>query len=171
MKLLITAIAGSLLLAGCVTTSETDTLIPQTYTAVDPSSALSRAVTVTELGGDYTEVFKGQVSNAALSEALTQALSQSGMLADMNAKYSVVPNLVHLKQPAIGLDMTVTAKVNYIVKDASGRIVMDETLSTPHTVKMSDAFVGATRVRMANEGAVRENISAFIEKLTQFAQN
>ncbi len=112
--------------------------------------------------------FKGQVSDENLSQALEEALRQNGMFAEMEGKYTVLPSLVHLKQPALGLDMTVTAQVNYIVRDSGGKIVMEETVSTPYTATVGDAFVGVTRVRLANEGAVRENIGEFIAKLSEF---
>jgi hypothetical protein len=67
--------------------------------------------------------------------------------------------------------MTVTAKVRYTVMagDSPGA-KFDETIETPYTAKLSDAFLGIERLRLANEGAIKENIKAFIAKLVAASQ-
>ena len=45
--------------------------------------------------------------------------------------------------------------------------MLERKLATPYTAKMGDAFVGTERLRLANEGAVRENISKLIGDLGQ----
>jgi len=152
-------------LSACVTTSNVDTLIPQTLQIVPEGSSLTNAVTVKNLTSESTGAFDGQISSEALSSALSAALQQSGLLALEENKFSVFPTLIHLEQPGIGIDMKVTAKVNYLLKDSSGKILMDKTISTPYTAKMNEAFVGATRVKRANEGAIRENIAQFVSEL------
>lgn len=169
-KILITACIA-VTLSGCVTASEVSTLIPQTAIAIPDGSKLSQAVAVDTLSGEPSGAFKGQVSDEALSMALKEALSQSGMLANSDARYTVLPSLVHLKQPAAGISMKVTATVNYIVKDVDGKIVMEKTISTPYTAKFNEAFAGATRVKRANEGSVRANISEFMEHLVTWANS
>lgn len=171
MKNLLSISIIAITLTGCVTASEVNTLIPQTAVTVNSNSKLSQSVAVDTLSGDYKGAFKGQVSDESLSMALKNALRQSGMLAESSAKYTVLPSLVHLQQPALGIDMKVTAKVNYLVKNHSGKIVMDKTISTPYTAKFSEAFVGATRVRKANEGAVRANITQFISDLISWSKS
>jgi hypothetical protein len=50
------------------------------------------------------------------------------------------------------------------VKDASGRLIFDDTVAATGTAKMGEALIGSDRLRLANEYAVRENIKAFIER-------
>ena len=126
-KVLFTSVFA-LALVGCVTASEVSTLVPQSINSVDSSSKLSQAVSVESLSAEASGAYKNQVSDEALASALKEALSQNGMLATEGAAYTVIPNVVDLKQPAIGIDMKVTATVNYIVKDESGKIVMDKTI-------------------------------------------
>lgn len=170
MKAIFISGIAAICLSACVTASEVDTLIPQTVQKLPAGSSLANAVTVKKLSGKSNGAFEGQISSEALSNALSSALEQSGFLASEEGNYSVMPSLVHLEQPAIGIDMKVTAKLNYLLKDSSGKILLDKTISTPYTAKMGEAFVGATRVKRANEGAVRENISAFIGELITWSQ-
>jgi hypothetical protein len=73
---------------------------------------------------------------------------------------------VKLEQPLVGYDMTVTATVSYELKDLqSGKVLWSDTVVTPHTATVSDAFVGITRLRLANEGAVRKNIATLLQRI------
>lgn len=72
--------------------------------------------------------------------------------------------MLELKQPMVGLDMSVTSRARYSVTDASGKLIFDDTIAATGTAKMGEAFVGTERLRLANEYAIRENIKAFIER-------
>ena len=62
--------------------------------------------------------------------------------------------------------MTVTASVNYIVSErATGKEVFNRTVAVPYTAKFGDALMGVERLKLANEGAIRTNISQLIEEL------
>ena len=71
-------------------------------------------------------------------------------------------------QPLLGLDMTVTTHVRYTLKDTqSGSVVLDKMLVASYTATVGDAFVGAKRLRLANEGSARKNIGLFLEELSK----
>ena len=62
--------------------------------------------------------------------------------------------------------MTVTATVRYtLVSDADQAVKWDQTLVTPYTAKLGEALVGSERLRLANEGAMRENIKLMIGQM------
>ncbi len=91
-----------------------------------------------------------------------------GLLAPVRGggKYQLSADLKKLDQPMIGLDMTVTATISWhLVERASGRNVFQREIGTPFTAKMSDAFIGSERMKLANEGAIRRSIKAFIEEI------
>jgi hypothetical protein len=130
--------------------------------------AMKGAVAVGAVGGgkETNPAWTSQVSNAEFQAALTASLKLAGLLAEGPARYSLKSALVKLDQPFIGLDMTVTATVQYAVTDTTtDAVVWSESVVTPHTATMGDAFVGATRLKLANEGAVRKNIAQLVEKL------
>ncbi len=73
---------------------------------------------------------------------------------------------MEVDQPFIGFDLTVTSSVHYIVTEsASNAFAFDETITAAHTATVSDAFVAVERLRLANEGPIKENIRVFIDKL------
>lgn len=62
--------------------------------------------------------------------------------------------------------MTVKAVVNYKLTDkTSHNTILKETIDSSYTAQFSDSVVGVKRLRLANEGAIKENIKQFIEKL------
>jgi hypothetical protein len=62
------------------------------------------------------------------------------------------------------LNMTVTARINYeLVDTVNGQPTEETTIETEFTSPFGDAFAADERTRLANEGAVRENIREFIE--------
>jgi hypothetical protein len=117
-------------------------------------------------GTETNPAWTSQVSDAEFKAALIESLRLAGLLADGPARYTLKASLVSLQQPMFGLDMTVTASVHYEVTDArTGAVVWQEGVLTPHTATVGDAFVGVTRLKLANEGAVRKNIAKLVEQL------
>ena len=70
-------------------------------------------------------------------------------------------------QPLAGLDMTVGSAVNYkIVRIADGKVVFDQIVSASYTAAFGDSILGVERLRLANEGSVKKNISKFISTIS-----
>jgi hypothetical protein len=103
--------------------------------------------------------------------ALEQSLALHALTAPDPGRYLVNAELVSLDQPFGGLDLTVTAKVHYtVVAIASQAVKLDTTIESPYTAQFGDALLGTERLRLANEGAMRENIAALIKRLIYAAQ-
>jgi len=124
-------------------------------------------------GGQKTNpAWASQISNPAFEEALTSAIQQSGVFSAVvnagGADYQLKVTLVNLDQPMIGFNMTVNAVADWkLISAADKKPVFDEYIATPYTAKVSDAFVGVTRLRLANEGAARANIKEGIRRLSE----
>jgi len=119
-----------------------------------------------EGGKETNPLWTSQVDSASFEQALKDSLLANGLLAPAAGAYVLKPSLVSLKQPLFGLDMTVTADVLYILREKStGRDVLNETIHSSHTATVGDAFVGTTRLRLANEGAIRNNIELLLKRL------
>jgi hypothetical protein len=118
-------------------------------------------------GKDTNPLWISDVSNQNFHDALEQSLELYVLEADgAVGRYRLDVALVSIDQPAIGLDFTVTTKVHYtLVPKDGGPAKFDQTIETPYTAKFGDAFLGYERSRLATEGAVRENISAFIKQV------
>ncbi len=159
-------------LAACATGARSGAMTAPLDTAhlIDTTSPFYQSMSVGSVeGGEKTNpLLQSKVANEDFKAALEQSLKLNTMLADTNGKYNIAVTIIDLKQPTIGLGMTVTATVHYIVTPkAGGSAVFDQYLTSPYTAKFSDAFVGVERLRLANEGAVRTSISQFIAALAQ----
>jgi hypothetical protein len=66
-------------------------------------------------------------------------------------------------QPLLGFSMTVKMEVSYALVDTqSGKTLWSKSIESEYTAKASEAFAGVKRLRLANEGAARENIQQAI---------
>lgn len=136
-----------------------------------PSPGLAGQFAVSEVaGGTQTNpMWTSQIDDASFREALIESLRAAGLLSPgPDAPLAVQARLVKLDQPFMGFDMTVTSVVHYTVRDVrSGAVLIDEDVTAEHTAKMSEAFAGVTRLKLANEGSARKNIASLIERLKQ----
>jgi hypothetical protein len=119
-------------------------------------------------GGEKTNpLWVSKVDNEGFNAALTSSLTGVGLAAatvDV-CHYPIDVNLLGLSQPGMGFDMTVTSHVNYKVYDSAGQPFLLTTIDAPYTAKFGEAFVGVERLKKANEGAIRQSISALFDKL------
>ena len=137
-------------------------------TVIAESSSLRKSITVSEVtGGSKTNpLWTSQVDDAAFKTALEQSLTVHAMINDAAPRYKLEVKLVDLDQPFGGFDMTVSSRVFYLLLDAETNQRTYETeINCEYTAKLSDAFLGYERLKLANEGAIKKNISLFIEAM------
>lgn len=165
MKVLLTLLAG-MYLVGCATGAQMENMVyhgePKSY-----SQAITDNMSVNEVtGGKKTNpAWTSEIDNDAFSHAVKTSLELQGLYADAG-QYLLDVTLLEVDQPLLGINMEVTTHVRYVLTRANdGAVVFDETIVAPHTATMGDAFVGATRLRMANEGSAKKNIAGLLEKL------
>ncbi len=156
-------------------------LAPNTaQTTISANSNLREAVGVGQVsGGKETDpaikalnvIMTGlpvvtDVPNSVLAEALRQSLSVRTMLASRDERFRLEASLIELKQPMMGFDMTVTSKVRYrLTRLSDNVIVFEREITAPFTAAFSSSLLGVERVKLANEGSIRENISQFLAAL------
>lgn len=118
-------------------------------------------------GGEKTNaLWVSKVDNDGFRSALNSSLTSAGLgAAPDSCPYPIDVNLLGLSQPSLGFDMTVTAHVNCKVYDSKAQPVLLETIDSPFTATVSDAFIGVKRLQLANEGAIRTIIQTFFDKL------
>lgn len=168
--------AGVLILAfaisGCAQKARMNAMIFDVTdaTVIKDTSQLYQQVNVEKVeGGEKTNpIWTSQVDNPEFAAALENTLRIHALLAEQggSGRYNLTATLISMDQPFIGASFTVTAAVQYVLVDAtSGAAVFDESITKPYTAKFNDAFLGAERLRLANEGAIRENIGEFVRRL------
>lgn len=121
----------------------------------------------TVTGGKVTNPFwTSQVSNESFEAALKESLALSGLSAPESAatKYKIDAELVSLKQPMFGLTFDVVSTVNYKVAGEGMEKVFP--VVATGTATTADAFVAITRLKIANEKSIQENIKTFIKQLS-----
>ena len=103
-----------------------------------------------------------QISNDAFAQALRDSIDKAGLFAKVStegARYRLTGFIGKVDQPMFGFSMTVKMEVSYTLKDTqSGNTVWTRDINSEYTAKASAAFAGVERLRLANEGAARENI-------------
>ena len=136
-------------------------------TLIQEDSSLFRAVTVDSVsGGENDPWWNGEVRNGEFAEALRLSLANHTMLAEEGGRYAVTAALHEVEAPDFGFDLTSTWAVQYRLVDLeSGETVFDENVTESFTAYFSSAFYGLERARLANEGAMRTNIHAFLKLL------
>ncbi len=166
------SLAAVVYLSGCASPAEYKNMVyiaPECSKAL-PASKLHHAVSLNAVqGGEETNpLWTSQVSAEDFQKALEVSLQEAGYLSKDNSAYSLTVNFEGLKQPFVGFNMTVTSSVNYDLKDLKKeKSILNENINAKFTATVSDAFVGVKRLRMANEGSIKENIKQLIDKLSQ----
>ena len=169
--LAVLSIASTVLLTGCAAPAR----IEQMTASVSPqqrilSTPLRANIAVRDVtGGKETNpMWVSNVGSSEFEQALEASLREAGLLAagKQAGKYTLIAHLENVDQPMAGFNMTVTATVAYsLVERATGKEVLSRKVSLPYTASFNAAFAGTERLRIANEGAVRVNISKLIDEL------
>lgn len=168
--LVIVGVTAFLIVApGCATPAKSSSMIP---TAPPSPRKSEHSLSVSTKGGQATNpLWTSQISSEAFQEAIVQALTDSGtfktVVKDGVADLRLEVTIVNLDQPFMGASLTVTMVAAWKVTDTtSGRAVFNESITTPYTAKMSESLIAIRRLRLANEGAARENIKEGIRRLS-----
>ena len=130
-------------------------------------------ISVTVTGGqDTSSAGASQISSKDFAQALRDSIEKSGLFSKaMDAEggtYKLDAYIGELAQPILGFDMTVTLEVGYTLTDTrSQRPIWKKSIRSTYTATTKDAFVGVTRLQMANEGAARKNIADAIAAISE----
>lgn len=166
------AAAMLVLLAACAQPARVSQMVaPNVMAPVTASNPeLLDSIAIAEVKGGQTTnpMWTSQVDNPEFKEALDRSLAFNGVLASdaVKAKYAVTAELLELKQPLMGFDLTVTSRVKYSLQErGSSSELFGEEITTPYTADFSSSLVAVERLRLANEGAIRESIKNFLTRL------
>jgi hypothetical protein len=137
-------------------------------TLLPAGSVLRRAVELGTVSGgrDTNPLWTSQVSDSDFATALRQSLTTHTMLALGGQSFRLDATLIELDQPLAGFDLTVQSRVRYrLTRLADGATVFDREVNARYTAAFSSSFYAVERLRLANEGAIKENISQFLAAL------
>lgn len=161
-------VTASFLLGGCATATKSTDMVATPATAVTKHAG---AVTVNVTGGSETSpMWKSMVSDTDFADAIRASIKQSGLFAAIGAgtasDYQLDIQLVRLVQPSFGASFKVTLETSWFLKSSHDqKMIWQKSVTSSHTATMGEAFAGVTRLRLATEGAVRENIKDAIVQM------
>lgn len=172
MKRIIICLIVAAGLAGCASPAQVGGM---TARHIDVAKAAANIQTKNSIslnnvsgGSETNPLWVSKVADADFKLALEKSLKDAMLLSSTvnDSQYLLQVKLISLDQPLFGFDLKVTATAEYILKAKStGQVVYSKTFSTPFTATFSDSAIAIQRLRMANEGAVRNNIEQVIDDL------
>ena len=160
-------------IGGCASpaTLEGMTVAPAGVRSESASAELRDAISIRSvLGGEPTNpLWTSEVGNAEFRAALEASLRNYGLLAEGGSgDYALDVTLIDLQQPVFGLETKVTSTAAYHLESNNDqKNPFDDTVIASYTARPSESFFGVQRLRLANEGAIRENIREFIRRLEE----
>lgn len=115
-------------------------------------------------GTETSSMGASQISNEEFKKAVIASLINAGLYSK-DGKYKLKIEIIDVDQPSFGFDMTVTMTVKYTLLNYEDKsIVFQKIIKSPYTATVSDAFVGVTRLMLANEGSAKENIYKLLKE-------
>lgn len=171
-KTVMLLLACAFLLAGCATPVSQEGMVPATLSTVNKHP---QTVSVSVSGGKETDPLgKAQIDNDSFAKAVTQAIEHSKTFSKViegnKGNYLLAVNIFSLDQPSIGGNFTVHMEAGWTLKRAdNGSVVWQEAIRSEHTATMGDALVAVTRLRLATEGAAKNNVAQGLEKISKLS--
>ncbi|MEA3232968.1 MAG: hypothetical protein U9Q05_14525 [Thermodesulfobacteriota bacterium] len=162
-------LASILLVSGCASPSKSVNMVPKN---LNIKNQYPYSVNVEVGGGSKTNpLWTSQISDQAFREAITNSLTQSGIFSKVingsNADYLLEVIITNCNQPIVGFDMTVSMVTHWELTNLkTNKEIWEDFISSSYTATVGDAFAGIKRLRLANEGAARENIKEGISTLS-----
>ena len=141
--------------------------------SVSLTKKFNKSVAVQTNGGQPTDpMWASRVSDADLATAISDSLSSTGLFSSVvtigQADYVLNATLVKIDQPMMGFTMSVGVEIVWsVVPKAQKKTVWERLVSTRQEKTVGDAFAGVTRLRMATEAAVKENIRQALMQLSE----
>jgi hypothetical protein len=160
-KIIVVGLLASIAaISGCATGSKPDAMVVQVVAPVHKSDG---DVSVAVSGGKETsKMGASQISNDAFAQALRDSIDKARLFSKVStegSRYRLTGFIGKVDQPMFGFSLTVKMEVTYALKDTqSGNTVWTKDVNSEYTAKASEAFAAVERLRLANEGAARENI-------------
>jgi hypothetical protein len=162
--------AAAAALAGCAAPAHKENM------AATPSVALRKlpyTVQVETRGGAATGAMdSSNISNEDLKAALETSITKTNLFKSVvqgkGGDYELTVTVTQLTKPMFGGAFTVTLETGWsLVKASDKSVVMRKAIKSSHTAELSDSLIGVTRLRLAVEGAVRNNVSQGLQAISE----
>lgn len=159
-------------LGGCASPAGTKEMVSDSAQVVTKHPY---SVAVRTAGGRETDKMgASQISDQDFAEALRQSITTTKLFSKVvegqDSDYLLSVFVANLEQPMMGFSMTVKMEAAWSLTEVkSGKVIWKDTINSTYTASASAAFAGVERLRIATEGAARENIKMGIEELSKLS--
>ena len=168
----LTSLLVVLALGGCASPASYQGMVPPDFQAAKKHAA---TVKVAATGGRETQALgKSQISDAdfakALAEAITESRTFSKVVHDSGADYLLTVSIISIEQPSFGLSFQVKMEAGWTLKRVeTDKVVWQESIVSEHTATPGDAFAAVKRLRLATEGAAKNNIAEGLSRISKLS--
>lgn len=148
-------------LTGCATPATKEAMTAETVVVAKKHP---RTVSITAQGGSETGVMdSSNISNSDFAKAIETSIIKNGLFTQVieggAGDYLLNVAISSLSKPMFGASFTVTMEAGWtLMEKSTQKIVMRESIRSSSTATMGQALIGVERLRLAVEGAARENI-------------
>ena len=85
-----------------------------------------------------------------------------------SSNFVLIAKYISHDAPKFGANINVKFSINYSLKNKNNSMIFfDETIQSSYTEKWYSAYLGSTRLKMAYEGSIKNNIDKFVNKLSK----
>lgn len=168
MYRLIPLMLVSLMFAGCASPTKPTAMVPTEYV---PGKIQPYAVSVSVAGGQETSALgKSNVADADLKVAIEETILKTKAFKQLvkvgDADYELSASIMTVNQPSMGFSFTVKTDIAWKLRKIAGdQIVWRKVIQSEHTTGAGEAFAGVVRLRMATEGAIKNNIELALKDI------
>ena len=134
---------------------------------------IGATVSVETRGGAETDaVGVSNVSDADFKAAIESSILKTRLFKSVapgkGGDYELSVVISDVRKPIFGASFTVDMEAGWsLVKAADKSVVMRKVIKSTHTVGAFESFAGATRLRLALEGAARKNIEQGLRAINE----
>jgi len=164
----------ALILSACASPAILQNMIvtPQDIKAYLPSPNFENAITISKVDRNKktNSILTSKIDEKSFQNALRASLKNNGLLAahQPSSRFDLFVNLEAFEQPLFGKEFKVTSNIKYKVVERKTKVTWyEELVSASFITPYSDSGLPVGGMRLANEGAVRENIKEFITSLSK----
>lgn len=139
--------------------------------AVPPSLASAIDVGAVEGGRETWQLYVTAVDTDRIADAVRRSLAARTLLAARDPRYRLRVSLDEWRQPTFGDDLTVAVTLSCRLEAPDApRPHWEATHPATFTAPRAAAADGGARLRLANEGAVRQGLGACLDDLAAVAE-
>jgi len=148
-------------LSGCASPATKDAMILH---SIPDLPRHQKTVAIRTQGGSETgAIDSSNISNSDFAKAIEESIIENNLFTEVihgsGFDYVLNVTIINVSKPLFGTSFTVDMETAWSLANPTTRnVVMRESIRSSYTATMGDAFVAVTRLRLALEGAARENI-------------